>query len=493
MDPSTEPRRELPVIIQGGMGIGVSNWQLARAVARAGQLGVVSGTALNSVLVRRLQDGDADGAMRRALAACPLREASTRILNRYWLEGGRPAGQAYRLSPLYTLESSRELIELTIVANFAEVFLAKEGHAGIGGINLLEKIQLPTLASLLGAMLAGVDYVLMGAGIPRMIPGILDALTAGQKVSLRIAIEGTGAAREETVELDPTAFVPEPQPPLRRPKFLAIVSSSTLALTLARKSSGRVDGFVVEGLAAGGHNAPPRGALQTNARGEPIYGPRDVPDLKAIRTLGLPFWLAGAYARPEMLREARAAGATGVQVGTAFAFCEESGLTPKLKATVLSHSRAGTLDLLTDARASPTGMPFKIVSLDGTASDAGVSEERRRSCDLGYLRQSYTRPDGTIGYRCPAEAEADFVRKGGAAADTIGRKCLCNGLLAAIGLGQELESGGVEPAVVTAGEDVADIQRFVGDGRSSYTAADVLAFMARPLAEAEEPLPAPLS
>ena len=37
----------LPTIIQGGMGAGVSSWQLARAVACAGHLGVVSGAALD--------------------------------------------------------------------------------------------------------------------------------------------------------------------------------------------------------------------------------------------------------------------------------------------------------------------------------------------------------------------------------------------------------------------------------------------------------------
>ena len=35
-----------PTIIQGGMGAAISNWRLARAVAKEGQLGVVSGTAL---------------------------------------------------------------------------------------------------------------------------------------------------------------------------------------------------------------------------------------------------------------------------------------------------------------------------------------------------------------------------------------------------------------------------------------------------------------
>ena len=46
----------IPPIIQGGMGVGISDWRLARAVSLRGQLGVVSGTALDTVMVRRLQD-----------------------------------------------------------------------------------------------------------------------------------------------------------------------------------------------------------------------------------------------------------------------------------------------------------------------------------------------------------------------------------------------------------------------------------------------------
>ena len=88
-------------IIQGGMGIGVSNWRLARAVSIAGGLGVVSGTALNTVLVRRLQRGDADGAVRRALAQFPLRETAERIEARYFVAGGKDVDRRFRLSPLY--------------------------------------------------------------------------------------------------------------------------------------------------------------------------------------------------------------------------------------------------------------------------------------------------------------------------------------------------------------------------------------------------------
>lgn len=455
------------------MGIGVSHWQLARAVSLRGHLGVVSGTALNSVFVRRLQDGDADGAMRRALAHCPL-PGVAEILARYFVAGGRTRAQPYRLAPMFTLESAADLLGLTAIANFVEIYLAKEKHAGPVGLNLLEKVQLPTLASLYGAMLAKVDYVLMGAGIPKAIPGVLDRFAAGVKAELRVAVEGV--AGEHVVGLDPTRLWPDAPRALPRPRFLAIVSSSTLALTLARKSSGKVDGFVVEGVTAGGHNAPPRGGTTLNERGEPIYGPRDTPDLAAIKALGLPFWLAGGQATPEALCAAEAAGAAGVQVGTAFAFCRESGLASGIKAAVLQRARAGSVEVRTDPRASPTGMPFKVVAVPGTVSDAATYEARPRRCDLGYLRAPFARADGSIGYRCPAEDPEAYAAKGGDAADPTGRKCLCNGLLAAAGLGQVDSHGTVEPAIVTAGDDVAGLARYLKPGANDYSVDDVLAY-----------------
>ncbi|MBA3849606.1 MAG: 2-nitropropane dioxygenase [Opitutus sp.] len=453
------------------MGIAVSHWQLARAVSLRGHLGVVSGTALNTVFVRRLQDGDEDGAMRRALAACPLPNVA-QILEKYFVPGGIGRGRPYKLAPMFTLDSAAELLGLTAAANFVEVCLAKEKHSGVVGINLLEKIQLPTLASLYGAMLAGVDYVLMGAGIPKAIPGILDRFAAGEKAEMRVAVEG--ATAEHVITLDPAALLPGGKRTLSRPKFLAIVSSSTLALTLARKSSGQVDGFVVEGATAGGHNAPPRGGTTLNERGEPIYGPRDTPDLAAIKALGLPFWLAGSQATPASLRTAEAAGAAGVQIGTAFAFCRESGLAPDIKSAALARAREGALDLRTDPRASPTGMPFKVVDLPGTVADPAVYEARTRRCDLGYLRAPFARADGSIGYRCPAETPEAYVAKGGAAADPAGRKCLCNGLLSAAGLGQRDAAGNVEPPIVTAGDDVRGIARYLQPGATDYGVDDVL-------------------
>jgi NAD(P)H-dependent flavin oxidoreductase YrpB (nitropropane dioxygenase family) len=147
-----------PTIIQGGMGVAVSNWQLARAVSLRGQLGVISGTALDPVLVRRLQDGDAGGHMRRAMNAFPVAGVAESALERFFLPEGRAEGEPYRLLPMYRRTVSRERNQLTMLANFVEVFLAKEGHDGVVGISLLTKVQMPNIASLYGAMLAGVDY-----------------------------------------------------------------------------------------------------------------------------------------------------------------------------------------------------------------------------------------------------------------------------------------------------------------------------------------------
>ena len=468
----------LPEIIQGGMGIGVSNWRLAQAVSRLGQLGVVSATAVDSVLVRRLQDGDPGGHVRRAMARFPIPEIATAVLRRYFRSAGRPAGTPYRALSMYGQVVAKARQQVTMLASFVEVDLAKEGHGGLVGANLLTKIQLPNLALLYGAMLAGVDVVLMGAGIPREIPGVLDALAAHQPVALRLEIEGPQAGATEVITFNPRDHWPDDHlpPPLRRPRFLAIIASNSLATVLARKASGRVDGFVVEGPTAGGHNAPPRGAAQLNARGEPVYGDRDEVDLAKLRELGLPFWVAGGAGSPEALRAARAAGAAGIQVGTLFAYCEESGLAEEFKRSVLSAAGRQDIEVFTDPRASPTGYPFKVVRWKGDPTE-GEPDPRERICDLGYLRTAYRREDGRIGYRCPAEPVRDYVRKGGDSAEAEGRRCLCNALMANIGLGQERANGKVEPPLITSGDDLAAIGRFLR-GRERYAAAEVLEYLA---------------
>jgi NAD(P)H-dependent flavin oxidoreductase YrpB (nitropropane dioxygenase family) len=468
------PTVDHPTIVQGGMGVGVSSWQLARAVAVTGQLGVVSGTAVAVTLARRLMDGDPEGHVRRALERFPDPVVVQRILGRYLREPEHPRAP-YASVPQYTLDPPRTLVELTVTAAFVEVWLAKEGHDGRVGINLLEKIQLPTLPTLYGAMLAGVDDVFMGAGIPARVPAILDRLALHQPVDQPITVIDAERGTEHLAGFDPREVVAAATAtPLQRPRFIAIVSSATLARYLMGVATGAPDGFVVEAPTAGGHNAPPRGKVTLSDDGEPVYGPRDVVDPADLVALGKPFWLAGGYAGPAALSEARSQGAAGVQVGTAFALCDESGLAPDLKRRLLDAVRAGDVRVHTDPLASPTGYPFKLVPMAGTIGDDAAYADRPRRCDLGYLREPYRRDDGHVGYRCPAEPVDDYVAKGGDPGDTVGRRCLCNGLVAAIDLRQRQPSGYDELPLVTAGDDLPHLTRLLADGRTSYTAADVI-------------------
>ena len=133
------PQPGLPIIIQGGMGVAVSNWRLARAVSRLGQFGVVSGTALDVVLVRRLQSGDPGGHMRRAADHFPVAGVAERVFDRYYRSDGKESGARHKSHPMGRLRPSRNLEDLQVLGSFIEVFLAKEGHEGLVGINLLTK------------------------------------------------------------------------------------------------------------------------------------------------------------------------------------------------------------------------------------------------------------------------------------------------------------------------------------------------------------------
>jgi len=466
----------LPKIIQGGLGAGVSNWVLARTVSLAGQLGVVSGTGAEPIMAARLRAGDEDGHVRRALAAFPDREIGERIVAKYLAE--TVLDRAVAVFPkVHRLCDPDELVQETVAANFVEVFLAKEGHDRPVGINLLTKIELPTLASLYGAMLAGVDVVIMGAGIPREVPAILDALSRNENVSMTVHVEGAAAGDDFRSFLSPRTVLHDAPMELTRPRFLPIVASNVLAVAMAKKATGRIDGLVIEGPTAGGHNAPPRGGMLLGATDEPIYGPKDDVDLGKIAALGIPYYLAGGYGLAGKLKEALDRGAAGIQVGTAFAFCRESGLLRSLKQAALRKVAEGIGRVFTDAKASPTGFPFKILSLEGTVSELREYLSRPRTCNLGFLRRLYKKDDGSVGYRCPAEPEAAWLAKGGAKEELEGRKCLCNGLLANIGLGRAQPGGDLEKPLLTVGDCFNQLRDLVRGWGENYSARDVIEYV----------------
>ncbi|GHE30601.1 hypothetical protein CP980_10320 [Streptomyces vinaceus] len=78
----------------------------------------------------------------------------------------------------------------TALGNFVEVRLAKEGHDGVVGVNCLEKVQLATAPAMSGAVLAGVDHVRVGAGVPGQIPALADRLARCEPCVTRLAAEG---------------------------------------------------------------------------------------------------------------------------------------------------------------------------------------------------------------------------------------------------------------------------------------------------------------
>ena len=458
------------------MGVHVSGHRLARTVAMAGGLGVISGTGLDGVYARLLQDGDR-GA-RWGIEQFPDQAIAERVLAKHFRaegRGGKPYGNLHKwiIDPRTERQhaSLAELQELAVASAFAEVMRAKHHHDGVVGINVLRKIALPIPATIYGAMLAGVDVVLTGAGSPDEMPRLLDALARHDEGLLSVKVMRAAPGAEYATRFAPATVPGLPAgPPLKRPRFLAIVASVDLAAGLAAQPATCPDGFVVEGPTAGGHNAPPRGPWHPQS--DPSYGDRDSVDLAAIAAIGLPFWLAGSYGSAEGLRGARDAGARGIQAGTVFALSRESGLTSELKSQVLAKVADGTL---TDGSASPTGFPFKVHQLEGTLSDPVVRDARARRCDLGYLRQP-VQQDGELVYVCPAEPEPTLKSKGGREPQATGRVCLCNALFAAAGLAQQRHDGYLEAPIFTGGADLESLRRLSpdGDGYSATAAMSLI-------------------
>lgn len=149
-------------------------------------------------------------------------------------------------------------------------------------------------------------------------------------------------------------------------------------------------------------------------------------------------------------------------------------MTKDIRQKVIQSVCDNDVDVVTSARVSPTGFPFKVVQVSGTLSDIEIYEARPRICDMGFLRELYKDEDGKIGYRCSAEPVDAYVKKGGDIAKTEGRGCLCNNLGAAAGFPQVQKTGHVEPPIVTSGDDLPSIVQFLRDGAKTYSAKDVI-------------------
>lgn len=511
-------------VIQGGMGVYVSNWRLAREVAlqRSGvSAGTVSGTGLDWVYVRLLQLGDAGGHVLRAFQAFDRQFNVTigkKFYDKYFVEGGKEPAVRFKNPPqqiVHAMDGSNkipmpssvdervklsvdpEIIELLILAGFAEVWLAKEGHSGCIFINFLKKIELPLLITLYGAMLAGVNGVIVGAGNPDGLSALRTKLAHHEPVSIEIAVlyREPGEGFEIVFNPHHVAGGKLTQQPLKTPAFLAIASLQNLVSSLAQSSSEPPDGFIIEHHTAGGHNASPQGPLILDVDKQPQYSHLDEPDLEEIREIGIPFWLAGGYGSRSRLAEAISSGATGIQTGSIFAMAEESGMDPSIRAAFLRKLKSEPDDskLVRTTMMSPTGFPFKVVQLEGTLSEDSIYQQRTRICDIGLLQmRGLSKPDEhgmrTLFQRCPAAPVEVFSSKRGLPHNTTDRRCLCNGLLAAVGLGQSLPNAKTlneEPAILTLGNHIEGIRRLSRNGQVRYWVRDVLSDLLGHAAEPE--------
>ena len=468
-------RSKLPSIIQGGMGIGVSTWRLARTVAQRGELGVISGTAIDSVVARELQDGDPNDR-RQALQTYPDQAIVDHLLDRFYQPEGRSEGEAYDLLPIHQFTPRPKSQRMLAAATYTEVRMAKAGHDGLVGMNLMAKLKRYSLPCLYGAMLAGVDAVFIGAGIPLEEAKQISTLAAGKSARLRLDAD-TGQAEDSdgsyTYDLDPADLIDNP-PTLDRPAFFPIISSDALARIMdAKLPDEHIDGWVVEGPVAGGHNAPPRNKQYDGDT--PVYDEKDVADLDRIRGLGKPFYLAGGYGSPEGLQFAHDVGAAGIQVGSLFSLTDESGYPEEMTRRLIRGIHTGDVTVRTDGRVSPTGFPFKVLTLNDTLADEEQAQRRPRICDLGYLREPYVDEKGRLLGRCPAEPVDDYVRKGGDESDTEGRSCLCNALMANIGLPQHRDNY-TELPLYTGGDALMNLPLGSAE-RPQYDADDVLDYL----------------
>jgi NAD(P)H-dependent flavin oxidoreductase YrpB (nitropropane dioxygenase family) len=430
-----------------------------------------------------------------------------RICEQFYVEGGKAPDARFRSAPMQIVHaldgrshfplpsdnSTRtlfklddEIIELLIATGFAEVWLAKEGHQGRIFINFLNKIELPLVYVLYGAMLAGVDGIVVGAGNPEGLPALCRALAGHEPVAHKISLLYRETGEEALMAFDPEQIAGGKftTQPLAKPAFLAIVSLEELVKALAESPSLPPDGFIIEHHTAGGHNANPAGPMVKDALGQPIYGIRDEADLAAIRATGLPFWLAGGFGSRDKFQAALVAGANGIQAGTVFAMAEESGMKPEYRSAILTAIKNGAedADLVHTSTFSPTGFSFKVVQIQDTLSEEDIYANRRRICDIGLLQQrGFNKPDEdgqrTIFQRCPAGPIDAYVKNRGLAHNTDERRCLCNGLLSCVGLGQVKEIHGEvveEPAIVTLGNHLDGVRRLSRQGQTRYHVQDVV-------------------
>ena len=333
-------------IIQGGMGVGVSLHPLARAVAKEGGLGIVS-------------------------SACLDRLVSSR-----------------------TGEKKN-----TYEAAYEEVSLAKT-EGGFAGINIMMALARDFNDSVKGALDAGADVIISGAGLPLGLPAI--------------------------------------QPP-KETALIPIVSSPRALDIICKKWEKlgyRPDAVVLEGPLAGGHLGfrIDQVDLESNRLENLLPLIKD----RAVKCGDFPVIVAGGIYTHDDITRFMSMGADGVQMGTRFLATEESSASTTYKQAVV---RAKKEDILVAHHpGSPCGLPFRVI-MQSPMYVSSLQQKRPPKCDKGYVLMKDAEGNFTV---CPAkEDNKDYF-------------CICNGLLSSAGYNTDKE----EP-LYTVGTNAARVDRIL--------------------------------
>jgi nitronate monooxygenase len=347
LPPVTVKGKRLKVpIVQGGMGVGVSLYPLAKAVAVEGGLGVISSACIDRLVSKR----------------------NGKKLNTY-------------------------------DAVYEEVSLAKAA-GGLVGINIMVALMRDYEASVRGAIDAGVDVIISGAGLPLSLPQI-------QKPG-------------------DTALVP-------------IVSSARALELICRRwerQGQRPDAVVLEGPLAGGH---------LGFRGDQVDLPENtlealLPAVKesAIAHGDIPVIVAGGIYTNADIKRFLAMGANAVQMGTRFLATEESSATQAYKQAVVDATDADILVAIDPG--SPCGLPFRVL-VKSPMYQSALARRRKPKCDKGYVLLKDDKGHYT---RCLAKESNEH------------HFCICNGLLSSSGYEPEKE----EP-IYTVGTTASRVDRIM--------------------------------
>jgi nitronate monooxygenase len=333
-------------IIQGGMGVGVSLHPLARAVAHEGGLGIISSACLDRLVSKR----------------------TGKKINTY-------------------------------EAAYEEVSLSKTKN-GFAGINIMAALVRDYNDSVKGALDAGADAIISGAGLPLGLPAI--------------------------------------QPP-KDTALIPIVSSARALDIICKKWEKlgyRPDAVVLEGPLAGGHLGFRIDQVELEAnRLENLLPP--VKDM-AVKCGDFPVIVAGGIYTCGDITRFMNMGADGVQMGTRFLATEESSATETYKQAVV---RAKEDDIIVAHRpGSPCGLPFRVIKQSPMYVSA-LQRLRKPKCDKGYVLMKDAEGKYSI---CPAKESNE------------NHFCICNGLLSSSGY-----NANEEEALYTVGTNAARVDKII--------------------------------